>query len=116
MPWSIFWAAYLGRITLAFKQAVPSDADVWGSNIFAVRDARERFRKQDSSDLAQVLATPTYSKTKPHDHVYAALGLARLPPNHHLLQYQYKQTIELFISVASFIINNRNDLVSVSSV
>jgi hypothetical protein len=68
MPWPIFWAAYLGRITLAFKQAVPSDADVWGSNVFAVRGARERFRKQDSSDLAQVLATLTYSKkTKPYD-------------------------------------------------
>jgi len=115
MPWPIFWAAYLGRITLAFKQAVPSDADVWGSNVFAVRDARERFRKQDSSDLAQVLATLTYSKkTKPYDYVYAALRLARLPPNHHFLQNQYKQTTEFFIGVASFIINNRNDLVSVS--
>lgn len=51
---------------------------------------------------AQVQATLTYSKTKPHDHDYAALGLARLPPNHHLLQNQYKQTIGLFISVCFF--------------
>lgn len=93
-----------------------SDTDVWGSNIFAVRDALERFKKHDSSDLAQVLATLVCSKkTKPYDYAYAALGLARLPPNHHLLQKQYKQTVELFISVASFIINSRNGLVSVSS-
>lgn len=68
-------AAYQGHVRLAFKQFVPSDADVWGSSVLAVRDARERFRKQNSSDLAQVLATLTYSKkTRPHGHVYAAWG------------------------------------------
>ena len=59
-----------------------------------------------------MLATLTYSKkTRLHDHIYAAMGLARLPPNHQLLENQYKQTIEeLFVNVASFIINDRNDL------
>ena len=112
MPWPIFWAAYQGRFIFSFKRPVSSDAKAWDSNNWAVNDARERFRKHDSSDLATVLAALTYSKkTRPHDHIYAAMELARLPPNHQLLENQYKQTIEeLFVNVASFIINDRNDL------
>jgi hypothetical protein len=113
MPWSVFWAAYLGRQIFAFKPHMASDSDASNSAIWSVRDTRERFRDpRYSSDLASILATFTYSKeTRPHDHIYAALKLVKTPPIPRLLNNPCNQSIEeLFVNVASFIIKDRNDL------
>lgn len=60
MPWSVFWAAYLGRQIFAFKPHMALDPDASYGAIWGVRDARERFRDpQFSTDLASVLATFT---------------------------------------------------------
>lgn len=108
--WDIFHRAYEGRQLLRFKRTYGK------SNIFCVRDARQRHRSRqiDNStlDLATVLTSFTYSRESDRrDRIYAALGI--VVPRHiceDLVPDYSKSLSQVFYDAARHIILSRNDL------